>query len=159
MRIFLPRHEDGESHRAEYLEDQDTAINSSPAVFETTAGSVLVVEDETAIRKLIAASLRDLGCAVLEAADGPAGLRIVQSNKRVDLLVTDVGLPGMNGRQLADAARERRPDLPVVLITGYAAKVFEDLELAPGMEVLHKPFSFDVLRARVHTILKMVPAH
>jgi CheY-like chemotaxis protein len=91
---------------------------------------------------------------VLQAKDGPSGLRIVQSTEPIDLLITDVGLPGLNGRQLADAARQIRPGLYVVLITGYAGKALEEMALAPGMEVMHKPFAMDALAARVRTLLE-----
>ncbi len=117
-------------------------------------GTVLVVEDEPGIRELIADALRDLGCQVIEAIDGPAGLRIVQSGLWYDLLLTDVGLPGLNGRQLAEAARQRRPDLPVLLITGYAGKALEDDALPLGMEVIRKPFAFDALAERVRVLLE-----
>jgi CheY-like chemotaxis protein len=102
---------------------------------------------------MIVEVLRDLGCRVIEAADGNAGLRIVQSRDQVDLLVTDVGLPGLNGRQLADAAREIWPRLPVLLITGYAGKMLDDTKLAPGMEIMRKPFAFDAMAARVSSLL------
>jgi CheY-like chemotaxis protein len=106
------------------------------------------------VRDLIVDSLRDLGCEVLQAVDGPSGLRIVMSGEQLDLLITDVGLPGLNGRQLADAAREVRPGLAVLLITGYAGKTLIDAELPPGMEVIHKPFQFDALARRVRDLLE-----
>ncbi len=84
-------------------------------------GTVLVVDDEDKVRELIADALRDLGLRVIEAADGPSGLAVVESGVAVDLMLTDVGLPGLNGRQLAEIARQRRPDLPVLLITGTPA--------------------------------------
>ena len=90
--------------------------------------TVLVVEDEPVVRDLIVEVLQDLGYRALEAADGKAGLKILHSRKRIDLLVTDVGLPGLNGHQLADQARERRPDLGFLFITGYA----ENATLANG---------------------------
>jgi CheY-like chemotaxis protein len=103
---------------------------------------------------MVAEALREMGCEVLEAGDGPSGLRIVQSREAVDLLVTDVGLPGMNGRQLAEAVRGTWPRLPVLLISGYAAKVFAQADLAPGMELMAKPFALDVLTGRVRAILE-----
>ncbi|PPQ27977.1 PAS domain S-box protein [Rhodopila globiformis] len=121
-------------------------------------GSVLVVEDEADVRDMIVRMLRELGCAVLEAGDGPAGLKIVQSGEHLDLLVTDVGLPGLNGRQLADAARERWPDLPVILITGYAGRALEAGELAPGMELMRKPFALAALTNRVRALLVEAPS-
>jgi CheY-like chemotaxis protein len=150
VRVYLPRFERTGFQSAGSASPADLMAPGSRAV----GGTVLVVEDETDVREMIAKALRDLGCSVLEAEDGPAGLRIVQSHEPVDLLVTDVGLPGLNGRQLADAARERRPGLPVMLITGYAGKALDDAALAPGMEVLRKPFALDALTARVCTLLR-----
>jgi CheY-like chemotaxis protein len=79
----------------------------------------------------------------LDAADGPSGLKILGSDARVDLLVTDVGLPGgMNGRQVADAGRKFRPDLNVLFVTGYAENAtVGNGQLDPGMHVIAKPFS------------------
>jgi CheY-like chemotaxis protein len=86
--------------------------------------------------------------------DGPAGLRLLRSDARVDLLVTDVGLPGMNGRQLADQAREMRPGLKVLFITGYAESVaIADGFLQPGMEMITKPFDLGKLSQRVRTMV------
>jgi len=119
---------------------------------------VLLVEDEEGVRAMAAEYLRDLGYTVLEAGDGPAALRLLRLGSRVDLLVTDVGLPGgMNGRQIADAARERRPGLLVLFITGYAGIVL-DGQLAPGMEVIGKPFALDVLVAKMRAMLEPAPA-
>jgi PAS domain S-box-containing protein len=123
------------------------------AATEESSGTVLVVEDEADVRANLVEAIRELGCRVLEAADGPSGLRVLQTREPVDLLVTDIGLPGLNGRQLADAARERRPDLPVVLITGYAGTALVDWQLAPGMQVLRKPFALSELLARVGELL------
>jgi PAS domain S-box-containing protein len=117
--------------------------------------TVLVVDDEPSVRLLIHEVLDELGYKVLEAETGAAGLQILDSAGRVDLLVTDVGLPGgMNGRQLADAALVSRPDLKVLFITGYAENaVMGDGCLKPGMHVLTKPFSLDALGARVKEIV------
>ena len=113
-------------------------------------GTVLLVDDEDAVRRPAADRLRELGCAVLEARDGPEALRaLAAAAGPPDLLVTDVGLPnGMNGRQVAEAARERWPGLPVLFITGYAGG-----RLAPGVEVIGKPFELDALARRVHALL------
>ena len=113
---------------------------------------VLLVEDEASIRAQAREALRDLGCQVIEANDGPGGLLILRSEVRIDLLVSDVGLPGLNGRQLADTGRETRPDLPVILITGYAGTSL-DLRLAPGMIVLRKPFSLSTLTEEARVLL------
>jgi CheY-like chemotaxis protein len=94
--------------------------------------------------------LEDQGYRTLGAVDGPSGLRILRANNRIDLLVTDVGLPGMNGRQLADQARETRPDLKVLFITGYAeSAVLSNGFLQPGMEMITKPFDLDHLSQRI----------
>ena len=96
-----------------------------------------------------------LGYTVLEAESGRAGLNIVASKVHIDLLLTDVGLPGgMNGRQLADAARQRRPGLKVLFITGYAeSMIVANGRLEPGMEVMIKPFALNTLATRVQAII------
>ena len=111
--------------------------------------TVLLVDDEAATRALAAERLRELGFQVVEAADGPTALRLLDNGLRVDLLLTDVGLPnGMNGRQVAEAAREYRPRLPVLFITGYVSG-----ELPLGVEVVGKPFALDELARRVQALL------
>jgi len=103
------------------------------------------------VRMIIAEVLSDLGYTVLESENGQSGLEVVESRTRIDLLITDVGLPGgMNGRQLADAAREHRPSLKVLFITGYAecTAVGHD-RMEQGMEVMTKPFKLDALAAKV----------
>ncbi|MET0742442.1 MAG: response regulator, partial [Microvirga sp.] len=98
---------------------------------------------------------QDLGYRALEADDGPAGLRILQSRERVDLLVTDVGLPGINGRQLADQARQHRPALKVLFITGYAENAtLANGFLDPGMNMITKPFAVEVLANRIRGIIQ-----
>jgi CheY-like chemotaxis protein len=107
------------------------------------------------VRLLIHEVLRELGYKVLEADTAASGLKILDSVGRVDLLVTDVGLPGgMNGRQLADAALVTRPDLKVLFITGYAENaVIGDGSLKPGMHILTKPFSLETLGWLVREII------
>ncbi len=119
--------------------------------------TVLVIDDEPAIRMLVTDVLSDLGYVSVEAADGVAGLKVLRSDVRIDLLVTDVGLPGgMNGRQVADAARVLRPDLKVLFITGYAENAVVgngDLEL--GMAVLTKPFAMDHLAGKIRDLIQI----
>jgi PAS domain S-box-containing protein len=146
VKLYLPRHDGGGA------KDSAASIHNDEHV--ATGETVLVVEDETVVRGVIVEMLQDEGCRVLEAIDGPAGLRILRQEMRIDLLVTDVGLPGMNGRQLADQARETRPDLKILFITGYAesaaiAKGF----LQPGMEMITKPFDLDNLSHRVRDMM------
>ncbi len=116
-------------------------------------GVVLVVEDQDDVRAQIADVLTAMGCEVVEASDGPRALQIIESRSPIDLLVTDVGLPGINGRQLADAARAAFPGLPVLMITGYAGRALDNAELADGVEILRKPFALDDLGARVGVML------
>jgi hypothetical protein len=118
-----------------------------------TGETVLVVEDEPVVRGVILEMLEDQGYQTLGAVDGPSGLRILRANNRIDLLVTDVGLPGMNGRQLADQARETRPDLKVLFITGYAeSAALSNGFLQPGMEMITKPFDLDHLSQRIRAM-------
>jgi CheY-like chemotaxis protein len=112
--------------------------------------TVLVIEDEPVVRGLILDVLAELGFSALEATDGPGGLEILRSEKRIDLLISDVGLPGMNGRQLADAARLLRPTLKVIFMTGYAdvAVAAQDV-LEPGMAMITKPFAMAEFAAKI----------
>jgi PAS domain S-box-containing protein len=118
--------------------------------------TVLVIDDEPTVRMLIVEVLQEAGYQVLEAGDGPAALRILQSDVRIDLLVTDVGLPGgLNGRQVADAARTNRPRLKVLFVTGYAenAAIGNGL-LDAGMQVIAKPFEMVALGNRVREMIE-----
>ena len=121
-----------------------------------TEETVLVVDDEPTVRMLVTDILEDLGYASIESGDSATGLKVLQSDVRIDLLVTDVGLPGgMNGRQMADAARIARPDLKVLFITGYAENaLLGNGHLAPGMAVLTKPFAVDTMAARIRSMIE-----
>ena len=113
-----------------------------------------MIEDEDSVRELVVEVLNDLGYRALQAGDGPSGLKILQSTERIDLLVSDIGLPGMNGRQVAEAAREGRPDLKVLFITGYAENAaMANGFLEPGMEMVTKPFAVDALAARIRDMI------
>ncbi|MDU6373153.1 MAG: PAS domain-containing protein, partial [Bradyrhizobium sp.] len=144
MCLYFPRHYVGEAEPAD--PDQRGAPMAS-----STGQTILVVDDEPTIRMLVMEVLDERGYAVIEAKDGPTGLAALQSNARIDLLITDVGLPGgMNGRQLADAARATRPGLKILFITGYAENaILSSGQLAPGMQVLTKPFDVEALAGRV----------
>ena len=117
-------------------------------------GKTLVVEDQQEVRSQIVGTLAEMGCNTIEAGDGTAGLKIIESGEPLDLLISDVGLPGLGGLQLADAARAAHPDLPILLITGYAGKSAETLQLAPNMELLRKPFTLDELAEKVQAMFK-----
>jgi CheY-like chemotaxis protein len=114
-----------------------------------------VIDDEEVVRSLITEVLKESGYKSIDATDGPSGLRILQSSARIDLLITDVGLPGgMNGRQVADAARALRPDLKVLFVTGYAENaVIRNGHLDRGMEVITKPFSTTALSGRIRDLI------
>lgn len=143
VRLYLPRH-DGEAAiaapHAEKARAQAAAIG----------GTVLVVEDEPVVRGLVVEVLGALGYVAVEAEDGPSGLEVLQSHQPLDLLITDIGLPGLNGRQIADAARLLRPELKTLFMTGYAENaVMGGGGLEPGMEIMTKPFTMDALAAKV----------
>jgi CheY-like chemotaxis protein len=127
---------------------KDRSGPSQPAP-SATAQVVLVVEDEPVIRELILEVMQDRGCQCLQAADGNAALAMVRSHANIDLLITDVGLPGLDGRRLAEQAQARIPTLHVLFITGYAEDSIVEL-VGPGtrMGMLPKPFGVeDLLRA------------
>ena len=147
--LYLPRHL-GPTEQAEPSPDLSDAPRA--AAHET----VLVVDDEPIVRMLVSEVLEELGYRAIEAADGVAGLKVLGSDTRIDLLVTDIGLPGgMNGRQVADAARRHRPDLKVLFITGYAENaLISHGHLEAGMHVLTKPFAMEALASRIREIIK-----
>ncbi len=146
--LYLPRHH-GEA------EAMDGPGEPMAAPRAEAGETVLVVDDEPTVRMLVTEILEDLGYMAIEAADGAAGLQVLRSNARIDLLVTDVGLPGgMNGRQVADAARVTRPSLKVLFITGYAENaVLSHGHLEPGMHVLTKPFAIEALANRIKELI------
>jgi PAS domain S-box-containing protein len=147
MCVYLPRH-------LGTAEETDSLDDAQP-LGEAHGETVLVVDDEPTIRMLIKDVLTENGYTPLEASDGPTALRLLRSNIRIDLLITDVGLPGgMNGRQVADAARVTRPDLKVLFITGYAENaVVGNGHLEPGMAVLTKPFVIATLGNRIRDLI------
>ncbi|WBQ19053.1 PAS domain S-box protein [Sphingobium yanoikuyae] len=148
FKLYLPRFRG--------MEETDEPVHELTEAHMADAGEVvLVVEDEPIVRGLIVEELKELGYQALEAVDGPNGLEILQSKRRIDLLVTDIGLPGLNGRQVADAARELRPGLKMLFMTGYA----ENAALASGflehgMEMITKPFAMEALATRIRTMIE-----
>jgi CheY-like chemotaxis protein len=148
MCLYLPRF----AGRAEEAEITEKAAAGDAGHGET----VLVIDDEPTVRMLMVEVLEEAGYVVIESGDGPAGLKILQSSARVDLLVTDVGLPGgMNGRQVADAARMSRPHLKVLFITGFAENaVIGHGHLDTGMQVLAKPFVMATLANKVRDMIE-----
>jgi PAS domain S-box-containing protein len=148
VRLFLPR------HMANELAPDLSPAESRPCAGPVTE-TVLLVDDEMAVRTLVSEVLGDQGYKILQADDGLSGLKILDSKASIDLLITDVGLPGgLNGRQVADAARERRPGLKVLFITGYADNaVVGSGRLDPGMQIMTKPFELSALAKRVRDML------
>ncbi|MDT9600610.1 PAS domain S-box protein [Sphingosinicella rhizophila] len=148
MCLYLPRFT-GEA------DDGAEAAGEAGTVEAGHGETIMVIDDDQAVRTLVVEVLREAGYAVIEAADGPRGIEVFKAARRVDLLITDVGLPGgLNGRQVADALRVIRPGLKVLFITGYAenAAIGNGL-LEPGMEVITKPFGVAAFGAKVRDIL------
>jgi PAS domain S-box-containing protein len=145
IRLYLPR------FSGEAEDPEDAAL----APEHVGAGErVLVIEDEESVRMLVVEVLRELGYVAFQAANGAAALDLIKSSQPLDLLVTDVGLPGLNGRQVAEIAREHRPGLRVLFVTGYApnAAVRSNF-LDPGMEMISKPFAMKELSEKIREML------
>jgi PAS domain S-box-containing protein len=148
VKLYLPRY-NGEIEEDGLIPDLSDVRNVH------TNETVLVVEDEFVVRELIVEVLKELGYSTLEAEDGPAALKILQSAQRVDLMISDIGLPGLNGRQIVDAARATRPSLKVLFMTGYAENAAMAAGfLEPGMSMITKPFAMEALATRVREILE-----
>jgi CheY-like chemotaxis protein len=126
-----------------------------PAVTHQGTETILLVEDDSDVRAFTSEILGEAGYRVLAAPDGPAALRVLEENKKVDLLFTDVGLPnGMNGRQLADETRKRWPDLRVLFTTGYARNaIIHHGRLDQGVDLIVKPFTQTGLTTKVREVL------
>lgn len=150
MCIYLPRYR---GHAPQHQVPEDCTTTPLAKTGET----ILIVDDEPTVRMLLKDVLSELGYRLLEAADSVEGLEALRSSVHIDLLITDVGLPGgMNGRQMADAGREIRPQLKTLFITGYAENaVIGSGQLGPGMQVLTKPFAVDTLVSRVSNLMSV----
>jgi CheY-like chemotaxis protein len=148
--IYLPR------YYGEIAGDEEPATAADMSSPSGHSETVLIVDDEPTVRMLITEIIEELGYVAIEAAYSVAGLKLLQSDARIDLLVTDVGLPGgMNGRQMADAARVARSDLKVLFITGYAENsLLGNGRLAPGMAVMTKPFPIETMATRIKQMIE-----
>lgn len=147
VRLYLPRLHLAPIDKTEAVTDRETP---SAIAGET----VVLVEDDPAVRMLVLNVLGELGYHAHEAEDAKTALPLLESDLRVDLLVTDVGLPGINGRQLAEIARQYRPELKVLFMTGYAEKALERQGfLEEGMDMVAKPFSIDLLANKIRTMI------
>ncbi len=146
VKIYLPR-------LSRDVEEESDAV-AEPLVDGSRNELVLVVEDEAAVREYSCEMLRELGYRVLEARDGIQALQVLEREPDIDILFTDVGLPGMTGRELADKAREMRPELKVLFTTGYARDaIVHHGRLDPGVQLLVKPFAYEDLARRIRGIL------
>nr|WP_256669028.1 ATP-binding protein [Pseudomonas sp. C2B4] len=146
--LFLPR----------YLGDvpQGQPVESLHPPIARNGETVLIVEDDPAVRVLVSTVLSELGYGFVEAGDADSAMPILDSGQRIDLMISDVGLPGMNGRQLAEIGRQYRPDLKVLFITGYAEHAaVRGGFLDPGMQMITKPFTFDLLTAKVREMIRV----
>jgi signal transduction histidine kinase len=147
VKLYLPRFQ-GESL-------PHTPVDTEQAPDAVEGETVLIVEDDPAVRVLVSAVLSELGYGFVEASDADGAVPILDSAQRIDLLISDVGLPGMNGRQLAEIGRQYRPELKVLFITGYAEHAaVRGGFLDPGMQMITKPFTFDLLTAKVREMIK-----
>jgi PAS domain S-box-containing protein len=147
VRLYLPR-----LHAMEQEDVLQPIISEAPPAI--AGETVVLVEDDPAVRMLVLNLLKELGYHAHEAEDAKSALPLLESGMRVDLLVTDVGLPGMNGRQLAEIARQHRPGLKVLFMTGYAQMAAERQGfLEEGMDMVAKPFSIDLLAHKIRTMI------
>ncbi|WP_249225643.1 PAS domain-containing protein [Tardiphaga alba] len=153
MCIYLPRYlSDGNAVDAGAV-DHESILNSLRPSFG--AGRVMVVDDEPTVRMLVVEVAQELGYDVIEAIDGPSALRLIEGKPTIDLLITDVGLPGgMNGRQVADTMVGMLPELKVLFITGFAENaVIGNGQLSPNMALVTKPFAMEVLATKIQDIM------
>ena len=148
--LFLPR------FGGDLPRDVPADVHHAPSA--QNGETVLIVEDDPAVRVLVSTVLSELGYAFVEAADADSAVPILDSPQRIDLMISDVGLPGMNGRQLAEIGRQYRPELKVLFITGYAEHAaVRGGFLDPGMQMITKPFTFDLLTAKVREMIRISP--
>lgn len=146
VKIYLPRHV-GDALT-------DAGSSSDAGVHLASGETVLLVEDEPVVRSVVVELLEEQGYQTLEAVDGPSGLHILTHHERIDLLVTDIGLPGMNGRELGDQARKLKPGMKILFITGYADNVATARGfLQPGMDMMTKPFEGEKFLQRVKDMI------
>ncbi|OAI86125.1 ATP-binding protein [Pseudomonas putida] len=149
VQILLPRYQGA-------LDEENAGSDLNAMMPSVSGETILIVDDEPSVRMLLVDALGDLDYSLIEAGDSLSGLKVLRSDVHIDLLITDVGLPGgMNGRQMADAGRMTRPDLKVLFITGYAeTAAIGEGQLEPGMQVLTKPFALETLAERVREMIR-----
>jgi len=116
--------------------------------------TVLLAEDEPMLRRVVHETLRRAGFIVVDAADGTAGLEILQSDASIDMLLTDVKMPGLNGYQLAEAGLSLRPTMKVMVMTGYADEAIPDLIREASIPIMRKPFNFETLATSIRDVIR-----
>ncbi len=144
VHIYLPR-------SAEQAERPSTVFAGSNAPALANGGKVLLVDDDSAVREVTAAMLRDLGYTVLEAGSGGGAFELLDRERLIDLVVMDFAMPGMNGAEVARQARISRPTLPILFITGFADRAA--IAGIDGAQIIGKPFSRDELAEKVTQVL------
>ena len=147
VEIFLPRYEGPRELSIANTETQATQKGSKGEV-------IMVVDDEFHVRQMSSESLRELGYTVVEAANGDEALALIAKRKDINMMFTDIVMPGINGRELADKARERAPDMPILFTTGYTRDTtFQDGMVDRGIVLLSKPFTIDQLAQKMRQVL------
>jgi CheY-like chemotaxis protein len=150
VKIYLPRTSRSESG--------ESAVRAHPPRAQS-GESILVVEDDSEVRAYSVESLRSLGYQVLEARDAASALAVVETGVKIDLLFTDVGLPGRNGRELADELARTHSHMPVLFVSGYTRDaIVQNGMLEPGVHLLNKPFTMDELAAKVREVIESMRA-
>lgn len=154
VKLYLPRSQRDVPVPVPVTAPLVAASEAQPAIRQEKV--ILVVEDEPAIRLLVSDLLQELGCQVMAVESGQKAIPILASDTPIDLMISDVGLPGMNGREVAEIGRGHRPNLPILFMTGFAENAFVRGDfLAPGMDMIAKPFALDALTARIRALLEL----
>jgi CheY-like chemotaxis protein len=153
LKVYLPRFIRDETRQS------SDVLSATAAQPRGSGETILVVEDDEGVRRASVEALRDMGYEVMEAADAMEGVRLVVDQGGIDLLFTDVGLPGgVNGRALADAARSARPGMRVLFTTGYTRNaILHNGVLDPGVHFIAKPFNLTALAAKIRGVLAAPP--
>src|SRR5262249_60181648 len=145
VKIYLPR-----SHAS--ADEVETPRQAVPSAYGTE--TILVIEDDESVRAFVSDTLRDLNYNVIEARDAPSALVALDQHENVDLLLSDVVLPGKNGRQLAEAVRGKRPGIKVLFMTGYSRNaIVHQGRLDHGVELIQKPLTQATLASKIRDIL------
>jgi CheY-like chemotaxis protein len=155
VRLYLPRSAMGQN--VQYPVPAREA--ETPVALASEDVAILVVEDDDHVRRMTNAALTELGYRVFEASGGEEALRVLERHPIINVLFTDVVMPGMDGRRLVEAAYRKRPDLKVFYTTGYTKNaIVHNGVLDPGVALLMKPFTVDQLARKVREVLDDKPA-